>query len=194
MTHTMAPVSGRLIDDADEFDTGAVRLRLVRLSDCTPEYVAWLADPVVNQYLETRWSSHDLSAVRDFVSAMRARADSYLFAIIDRSTNAHVGNIKVGPINAHHGYADVSYFIGVRSAWGRGLATDAIRGASRLAFERLGLARVQAGVYENNIGSIRALEKAGYRLEGRFRRQLQSAAGRQDHLWYGLLPDELPAE
>lgn len=192
MTQT-DPGSGpvRVIDDAEEFEVGKVRLRLVRLSDCTPAYVGWLQDPLVNQYLETRWSTQDLVAVREFVSATRARADSYLFAIIERATNEHVGNAKIGPVNANHGYADISYFIGDRRAWGRGLATDAIRGVSQLGFERLGLARVQAGVYEGNVASSRALEKAGFRLEGRLRHQLRSAAGREDHLWYGLLPGEL---
>src|SRR5205823_8471873 len=113
-----------------------------------------------------------------------------LFAILDAASATHVGNIKIGPVNAHHGYADVSYFIGERDYWGHGLATDAIRAVCAFGFERLGLHRVQAGVYAGNLGSRRALEKVGLRLEARFREQLVTDSARDDHLHYGLLRAE----
>jgi len=37
-------------------DDGQVTLRPVTLADVTPAYVAWLNDPEVNRYLETRFS------------------------------------------------------------------------------------------------------------------------------------------
>jgi len=155
-----------------------------------------LQDPQVNQFLETRWRAQSLDSIREFVLAVRSpESDSYLFAIVESSSSNHIGNIKIGPINSHHQCADVSYFIGMRECWGRGYATDAIRCAGEIGFGILGLERLQAGVYEKNAGSSRALEKAGYLFEGRLRRQLNSNDGRQDHLWYGLLRNEFsPAE
>lgn len=180
----------RVISDDETFDEGVIGLRLVTPADCGERYLSWLLDPDVNRFLETRWAEQTLHTVRSFVEAMRSSEDSYLFAIIERESGEHVGNIKIGPINQHHRHADVSYFVGERRAWGRGYATSAIRCATRIAFKRLGLERVQAGVYEANRASARALEKAGYSLEGRFRRQLTSDGGRQDHLYYGILRDE----
>lgn len=180
----------RKIGVEEEFPEGGIMLRLVGLADCTAEYVGWLRDTEINRYLETRWREQNLSSVRDFVKAMIADPDSYLFAIMEQARRRHIGNIKLGPINWNHGYGDVSYFIGDRESWGKGHATEAIRCVSRIGFERLGLARVQAGVYEKNIGSIRALEKVGFSAEGRFRKQLASDDGRQDHLFFGLLREE----
>ena len=165
-------------------------LRLLTLDDCTERYVAWLGDPTINRYLESRWQEQTLESIRGFVETMRATADNYLFAIVEATTRLHIGNIKIGPVNHWHGYADVGYFIGERGSWGKGYATDAIRGVTRLGFERLGLARVQAGVYAGNAGSIRALEKASFRQEGCFRKQLVSDSGRDDHLFYGMLREE----
>ena len=180
----------RLVAVEDRFVGARTTLRLVTLADCARHYVAWLADPEVNRYLETRWATQDLASIRAFVSAMLASPDSYLFAILENGGGRHVGNIKIGPIHPRHAYADVSYFIGERAYWGAGLATDAIRLATRVAFERLGLHRVQAGLYEGNVGSARVIEKAGYRFEGRQRRKLAGPGGWEDHVWYGLVRED----
>jgi RimJ/RimL family protein N-acetyltransferase len=37
---------------------------------------------------------------------------------------------------------------------------------------------------------VRVLEKTGFRHEGAWRRQLLGVAGREDHVWFGLLAEE----
>jgi len=183
----------RRISDDDWFDGRLVRLRLVTMQDCTPRYVAWLNDPLVSRYLETRWERQTMETIHSFVRTQRGSADSYLLAIIERQTGSHVGNLKLGPIDSRHRYADVSYFIGEHGVWGRGLATDAIRLAVTIAFERLELHRIQAGVYAGNGGSARALLRAGFRPEGVLRSQLIGPEGYEDHCWFGLLESEWQA-
>ena len=182
------------IDDDAVFLQGPIALRLVRLEDCTERYVAWLEDPEVSRYLETRWSRQTLPEVREFITSVRASLHSHLFAIWRRDTGEHIGNIKIGPINPMHRYADVSYFIGERSAWGRGYATAAIRCATRIGFAILGLHRVRAGVYEGNVASARALERVGYTLDGTLRRQMRCEDRWEDLLCYGILAEEFDAD
>jgi RimJ/RimL family protein N-acetyltransferase len=167
-----------------------VFLRLVTLADCTPEYVAWLSDPDVNAYLETRWQHQTAHSIEHFVRSVQSSNDTYLFAIVENKSNVHIGNIKLGPINPFHHFADISYFIGMRAEWGKGRATEAIRLAASFAFETLGLHRLQAGIYESNRRSGRALEKAGFKMEGRQRAQLRNADRWEDHVWYGALREE----
>ena len=171
-----------------------VQLRPVTIDDCTDRYLEWLNDPIVSQYLETRWTVQTLDGIRDFVRSTQASGNSVLFAIIERATLLHIGNIKLGPVNRWHATADVSYFIGERSAWGRGLASESIRMVTQAAFERLNLERVEAGVYEANVGSARALERSGFALEGRLRSKFSCAEGRQDHLVYGATRAEWLAQ
>lgn len=186
--------NSKAIAPGEWMEGSAVSLRLVVDEDCTPRYVGWLADPVVNEYLETRWSEQTLESVRQFVATMTASTANYLFAIVRNSDALHIGNIKLGPINFHHRFADVSYFIGERSCWGHGYATEAIALAVAFAFERLGLYRVQAGLYAGNLGSRRALEKVGFSYECVFREQLVNRQQqREDHLWFGILRREWSA-
>ena len=61
--------------------------------------------------------------------------------------------------------AEVGYWLG-RTVWGRGLATEALRGFTDWAFAHLELCRLYSFVFETNPASRRVLEKAGYALEG----------------------------
>ena len=63
--------------------------------------MSWLQDPAVNAYLETRWSPQSLESVRAFVSAMAEDPANYLFAIVQNQGGRHIGNLKIGPINAN---------------------------------------------------------------------------------------------
>ncbi len=176
----------RVILPRETLDGSRVSLRLCELGDVSERYVAWLRDPEVNRYLETRWSEQSLESVRSFVASMVESPHSYLFAILDKSAE-HIGNIKVGPVVTAHAFADVSYFIGDRSAWGKGYATEAVRLATQFGFSRLNLHRLQAGLYETNVGSFKVLERAGYTYEGRLLKQLRGEAGWEDHVWFGAL-------
>ena len=187
------PVSPKPIGPREFIDGSCTRLRLVELSDCGPRYLSWLSDPEVNSYLETRWQPQTEESIRSFVAAMQADPWSYLFCIIDRQDGRHVGNIKLGPVSPRHLCADVSYFIGEKSCWGRGLASEAIGLAADFGFRFLGLNRVQAGVYGSNLASIKALERNGFRAEGCWRRQLRIGQKWEDHLWFGLLREEWQA-
>ena len=55
------------------------------------------------------------------------------------------------------------------------------------AFEKLKLHRLQAGIYASNQGSGRALEKAGYKLEAVFKKQLKNDSGWEDHYFFAAL-------
>jgi RimJ/RimL family protein N-acetyltransferase len=153
-----------------------------------------LEDPEVNRYLETRWAVQTLDAIRDFVSEMAESPHNYLFAMIENASGLHIGNIKLGPICPNHRFAEVGFFIGERSCWGAGFATEAIRLVAAFAFGRLGLNRIHAGLYSSNRGSAKALLKAGFRMEGVFRKELRrDDGGWDDHEWYGLLREEWEA-
>src|SRR5262249_11823943 len=158
-----------------------VLLRLLTGKDCNETYLNWLLDPEINQFLETRWRKQTLESITEFVESLWLDPDNYLFAIIEAETKKHIGNIKLGPINRNHLYADISYFIGERSAWCRGYASEAIQLVTQFAFAQLKLHRVQAGLYANNIGSAKALEKAGYHFEAVFRKQLRFDSRWEDH-------------
>ena len=138
-------------------------LRNITLDDCNENYLNWMNDSEINKYLESRFTRHTIESLKDFVTSMNSTNNNILFAIIDKKTDNHIGNIKLGNIHPIHKYADIGLIIGDKNYWGHGIATNAINLVSTYAFDELHLRKVFAGVYENNIGSIRAFEKCGFK-------------------------------
>lgn len=79
-------------------------------------------------------------------------------------------------------------------AWsGHGHATEAVRAVVGLCFDRLGLRRVHAGCFADNVASWRLMERIGMRREEHSR----ATALHRDGTWhdgmnYGLLREEWP--
>jgi RimJ/RimL family protein N-acetyltransferase len=171
----------------------------ISLFAMTPElvsdaYIGWLADAEVNRYLELRFSPQGRDSVQAFVATMLASECDLFFGIRDEELDRHVGNIRLGPIDRHHGLAEIGIMIGDRAAWGRGVGSRAIRRLSEIARHELGLRKLSAGCYDSNIGSRRAFEKAGFAVEG-VRRGHYLLDGRpQDAILLGRLIDEDEAD
>lgn len=71
--------------------------------------------------------------------------------------------------------------------WGKGYATEAVKGVLEYGFEVLKLHRITAGCAVGNTASIRVLEKAGMTREGRMRQILPLKSGWSDNFEYGIL-------
>ncbi len=86
--------------------------------------------------------------------------------------------------------AEIGYWLG-EPFWGKGIATFAVKGLTRYAFDTFDLQRIYASVFGWNQASARALEKAGYKLEGRFRSAVWKNGLVTDQLMYGITRDDL---
>jgi ribosomal-protein-alanine N-acetyltransferase len=165
-------------------------LRKLTVADATPAYAAWLNDPEVNRYLETRHSPQTVESCREFIMQMNASDTQHLFGMFLVTTGEHIGNIKVGFVDQRHQSAQVSLFIGEKSKWGKGYATEAIDVVSSHAFFNLGLQRLEAGVYEGNYGSLQSFLKLGYSVEGFFRGRYVLDGRRVGSFGLGVLKTE----
>lgn len=166
-------------------------LREVRESDLNLTYVNWLNDREVNSYLETRFVPQSIESIHSYWQDHRDTTNSPWFAIEVADGHHHIGNIKLGPINWIHRRADISLFIGDKSSWGKGYASEAIIILSKWAFDDLNLYKLSAGIYSKNIGSRRAFEKAGFALEATFKDELYFAGYRVDLLRMSLTKKQL---
>jgi RimJ/RimL family protein N-acetyltransferase len=121
-----------------------------------------------------------------YVKQIRANPDYLFLAIIAKNDNKHIGNIKLGPINRHHKYADVGIIIGDKTFWGKGYATEAIKLVVAYAFEVLKLHKLTAGAYMNNAGSVKIFKKAGFSIEGLRKRQYLYKGRYVDAVLFGI--------
>lgn len=153
------------IDPAPHWENDVVRLAVLTPEGVNDTYVDWLNDPEINRYLESRFAVHDRADVAAYVESMLASPTSLFLAIHSKVLGQHVGNIKIGPIDRHHGLGEIGLMIGARAAWGRGIATHAIAAVADIGFRDLGLRKLTAGCYADNKGSQIAFERAGFAVE-----------------------------
>ncbi|OJD34676.1 glycosyltransferase family 25 protein [Diplodia corticola] len=102
-----------------------------------------------------------------------------------------VGGIGVKPgVGEHARSAELGYWLG-EAAWGRGIMTEAAAAYADWVFETVPrLERLGGCVYSGNVGSVRVLEKIGFRREGSLRRSVWKGGVWRDLDLFGLLRDE----
>lgn len=70
--------------------------------------------------------------------------------------------------------------------WGNGIITEAIKQIVEYGFETFDVTRIFARPYGHNIGSQKALEKAGFKLEARFEKTFYKNGEFLDELIYAV--------
>ena len=163
-----------------------VLLRKLSIEDASAEYLSWLDDYEIVKFLESRHTVHTMESLKDFIFHVNNEYN-HCFAIVDISSGKHIGNIKIGNIHPIYKYADVGLIIGNKNFHGKGIATEAIQLCVEFAFKQLKLHRLYAGIYDVNIGSIKAFEKAGFVREGCEKEKYLFEGKRIDGFIYGIV-------
>jgi len=160
-------------------------------------------DPDISQFMETWHFPHTKANIEEYIRAHTNDRDEPFFGIMLKALQSknelkrvgekfgvpsleyelvknnfqvdrHIGNIKLGPINFIHRYADVSLFIGEKDLRSHGYGTEAIKLLTEYAFKRLNLHKLRAGIYSRNVASLHAFQKAGFEKEAMLR----------NHVWF----------
>lgn len=93
-------------------------------------------------------------------------------------------NIARGPFQS----AQLGYWVAA-DVNGRGVATAAVARVVRIAFDELGLHRLEAGTLVHNVASQRVLERNGFLRYGLAPRYLRIAGDWQDHVLFQVLAE-----
>lgn len=141
-------------------ETERLAIRVFRLSDLG-DVQEYAADPLVTRYL--RWGPNrddqTFAFLRDAIARARAPGSrDFDLAVVERSTGRVCGGIGI------HGRAPEKVEIGyvlARRVWGRGYATEALRGVLPIA-ARIGADEVFALVLPSNGASVGVLRRCGF--------------------------------
>ena len=145
---------------------GDIALECFRPEDVSERYVGWLNDPDIMGQTESRDGGHTLESSREYVALSLADDRCRLWRIVHDEAG-HIGNMRLSDIISFHRRADTAVIIGERNLWGANIASRAINMAASYAFGELKLLKLTAGMLTMNTGSIRAFEKAGFKIEAR---------------------------
>ncbi len=113
-------------------------------------------------------------ALRDYRHSLRKDSDSFGRTVY--ADGRYVGDVWCYCIGDQDGPdAMLSFCLFEKEVWGRGIGGEAVRLFLTEMKERFGVRTVGAFVYMENEGSVRVLEKNGFRLEEQFSEEGQES-------------------
>ncbi|GGP31478.1 acetyltransferase [Streptomyces variabilis] len=173
-----------------ELHTARLRLRPFADDDTAPLY-ALHSDPQVLRYWDSPPWTEPARAQRFLATCRRIEEEGTgaRLAVERDSDGAFVGWCGLIEWNPDFRSAVLCYVFD-REVWGRGYATETVRGLLRWGFETLDLNRVRADVDTRNGASARVLEKLGFVREGTLREDCVVDGDVSDSWVYGLLRRE----
>ena len=115
----------------------------------------------------------------------------YSFTIAKKEDNVLIGGCGIHKISKEQGTAEMGYWLGERY-WRQGYGTEGMNAMIEFAFGKLGLRRINSGVFRGNPSSGKMQEKLGFKNEGLRRKGcVCKADGKiKDEYAYGLLKEE----
>jgi RimJ/RimL family protein N-acetyltransferase len=151
-------------------------IKLIKFTDrfVIPKYIDWLNNQDVNRYMCTGRipiSKEEVGNRNDYCNIMFAimthivveNEDGEDLLTASDSFSQYIGTIAINAIDWINRRGEIGYMIGEQSYWGAGLATETVGLITDYALNRLNLHKVEAGVVAGNAGSIRVLEKNGFK-------------------------------
>jgi ribosomal-protein-alanine N-acetyltransferase len=122
-------------------------------------------------------------------TAWKKDAQYNLFVFAREDTTTLLGRVTLTVQRGAFQNAYLGYWCD-HARQGQGLMTECLAAAIELAYGPVGLHRLQAAIMPRNAGSIRVIEKLGFRREGLAERYLQIAGTWEDHVLYALTAEE----
>ena len=170
----------------------ASRVRLRWLTDAdVPALFTVFGDAEVMRY----WSHEPFKSMDDarkYLASIRecfAKRELFQWGIERVDAPGVIGTCTLAHLDAQHKRAEVGFAL-ARAHWGKGHISEALPAIIRFAFDQLELERLTADADPRNLGSIGALDRAGFVREGFLRQHYRLYGEVQDAILFGLLKSE----
>lgn len=141
-------------------------LRKWRMSDAKDLAAALNNEKILNNLRDGLPFPYTEQDASEYIASMLSADENDTFAYAVTLDDRAVGSIGAfRQNNIHRQTAELGYYL-AEEYWGRGIMTEAIRQICDILFETTDILRIYAEPFAYNIGSRRALEKAGFHYEG----------------------------
>ncbi len=164
---------------------GIIKLRYQEVSDAE-RYFEILSNPNF-LYFEVKVKS--VEEEREWLKKnpeKREKGQEYNYAVLYDDELVGACGIAMDTRRPHIG--EIGYFLDERY-WGKGITTAAVKQVEKIAFEDLGLVRVEIRIEPENIASERIAVKCGYTKEGSVRKAYERDGEYRDCLLYAKVED-----
>jgi len=189
-------VSKSLFDISEKIETQRLLLRAYQAGDGAMLYAAGLRNQdhlsefeSGNVLMSLKDEKHAEAVVRE-LGEKWAACECFFIGLFEKTTNEWVGQVYVGPTDWELPEFTLGFVADVHHE-GKGFISEAVQRVLKLLFEDLGAHRVRSECNENNIRSVRVLERCGFHREAHLRENKRNTDGSYygDYL-YAMLRQE----
>jgi [ribosomal protein S5]-alanine N-acetyltransferase len=167
-----------------------IYLRGLEEKDLFGDYFQWLNDSETCRYNGHAIFPNSEKRIRDYLTCVQEGDSAVAFAIIEKKTEKHIGNISLQDIDWISRNAEIAYIIS-KEYGGRGYGYASGCLVIQYAFERLNLLRVYCGTSSENIPMQKLAEKLGMKKEGERKKAMYKMGEYVDLYEYGIVRDGL---
>jgi len=155
--------------------------------DINGNYSLWLNDPEITKYNSHGRFPMTVEKLSEFVKVARTSNNMLVMAVIDISTDKHIGNISLQAINWIDSNAEIAFLLGEKEWWGKGVMLQAGELIIKHGFRTLNLHRIYCGTSSENSGMQKLAEKLCMIKEGIRKDALYNNGKYHDIIEYGLI-------
>lgn len=185
-----------LIDFPERLETERLYLRSYKAGDGAMYYATSIRNrnhlaefESGNILMNLKTKEQAEAIVRELAADWIARKHFFI-GIFEKATNEWIGQVYIGPTNWDLPEFTIGYVADLNHE-GKGYISEAVKCVLKMLFEEVGAHRVKSDCNENNIRSLKLLERCGFRREGHLLENRKNADGtfHGDYL-YGMLRRE----
>lgn len=185
-------VSQRLFTENLPIETDKLVIREIDVADID-DFHELINHPGFSYYCFDGSRESVESFVEDAISGQEAikkgeLRKTFMMAIENKASKELVGHVSVDLLDKAPEDYDLAYFTHPKHQ-GKGIAFEASSGFLKKVFEHLDPAKVVATVHPENFGSIKVLNRLGFRATGETS-YVESADGKNERLWYTMTRDD----
>ncbi len=144
--------------------------------DITGNYISWLNNPVVNQFLEARHERQTKETVSNYIDSFYGEEEKYIWGVFH--DERMIGTTTLAFINKEDNSAEVGLMIGDTDYWGKSASDSALKFVLDFSFNELKKDIVTGGSYDENIGMVFTFKKMGFERD-HIRTSPQAKVGHQ---------------
>jgi ribosomal-protein-alanine N-acetyltransferase len=166
-------------------------IRPISSNEITKNYISWLNDSEINQFLEVRYQHSTLESVIKYINYTRSIPGCEFFAIF-LNTSIHIGNINITSFNINNiGYTQYGMMIGDKNARDLGLGGLASLMIVEYLFSMPEIRKIECFPIAANEKSWKTTESLGFTREGILRDHDKLSNGSYtDTYVYGIFKKE----
>ena len=133
--------------------------------DATIEYLNWLNEDVVKQFITYAKQSRSLEELRHYIAEKNNHKSTVFLGIFLKNNGKHIGNIKYEPVDCLNKFAVMGILIGDEEWRGKGVGPEVIQASAKWLQQERGIKQIVLGVNVENENAISSYQKIGFVIQ-----------------------------